>query len=80
VANDLRMTVGRRVRELRNAKGISQEALAHQARLHRNYVGYLERGERSVSLDTLARILQDLEVSFAEFFAPFREKPVKRST
>jgi len=74
VAKDLGLAIGRRVRELRTAAGISQEALAHRLQLHRNYVGYVERGERSLSLDTLARVARALGVSLAEFFAPFQKR------
>ena len=48
------------LREERLAKGLSQESLAHKARLHRTYVGLIERGLRNPSLDAghaLARAL-----------------------
>jgi transcriptional regulator with XRE-family HTH domain len=79
VAKDLRMAVGRRLRELRNEQRVSQEALAHRAHLHRNYIGCVERGEKIPSIETLARVSQILGLSLAEFFAPFNQKPVKRS-
>jgi transcriptional regulator with XRE-family HTH domain len=47
--------------------------------LHRNYVGNVERGEKITSIETLARISHILGVSLAEFFAPFTQKPGKRS-
>jgi transcriptional regulator with XRE-family HTH domain len=74
VAKELQGAVGRRVRELRTEAGISQEALAARLRLHRNYIGYVERGERSLSLETLARVARVLGVSLAEFFAPFQKR------
>jgi XRE family transcriptional regulator, regulator of sulfur utilization len=74
VAKDLLVAIGDRVRELRTEAGLSQEALAHRLRLHRNYVGLVERGERSLSLETLARVARTLGVSLAEFFAPFQKR------
>lgn len=74
MAKDLRLAIGRRVRELRTELGISQEALANRLRLHRNYVGYVERGERSLSIETLGRVARALGVSLAEFFAPFQKR------
>jgi transcriptional regulator with XRE-family HTH domain len=56
------------VRKLRVEKGISQEALAERADLHRTYVGGVERGLRNPSLKSLARIAKGLGVKIAEIF------------
>jgi len=74
VAEGVPGAVGRRVRELRTALAISQEELADRARLHRNYIGSVERGERDVGIGAIERIALALNVSLAEFFAPFRQK------
>lgn len=44
------------LRTARRAKGLSQEALAELAGLHRTYVGAIERGERNVSIDNMERL------------------------
>lgn len=54
---------GERVRKLRLAQGISQEALAAKAGLHRTYIGGTERGERNVSLQNIARIARTLQTT-----------------
>jgi transcriptional regulator with XRE-family HTH domain len=41
------------LRRLRQEKGNSQDSFAHQTGYHRNYVGQLERGEKSPSLNAL---------------------------
>lgn len=74
MAADLRVAVGRRVRELRHQLGISQEELAARADLHRNYVGSIERGERDIGITAMGRLAIALEVSLAEFFSSFRHK------
>jgi len=51
-----------RIRELRLAKGISQEALADEAGVHRTYMGSVERGERNISLENIVRIAKALRV------------------
>jgi transcriptional regulator with XRE-family HTH domain len=60
--DDPKKAVGKKVRELRTAMGISQEDLAETADLHRTYVGALERGETNISLVNLVRIARALKV------------------
>ena len=57
---------GRRVRQLRKAKGLSQEALASLCRLDRTYVGGIERGERNVALRNIEALARALEISMSE--------------
>ena len=70
----LRRKIGERVRALRERAGISsQESLANLARVHRTYVGRLERGESGVTVETLAAILAPLDIGLGEFFEPFAD-------
>lgn len=57
---------GRRVRDLRKLKGISQEELACRAELHRTYIGMIERAEKNISLRNIQKISKALEVSMHE--------------
>jgi two-component system, response regulator len=59
---------GASVRGLRNHLGISQEALAERANLHRTYVSDVERGSRNVSLENIERLAQALDVSVSALF------------
>jgi len=52
----LRLTLARNLRRLRAERGISQETLADLAGLHRTYVGSIERSERNVSVDNIAKL------------------------
>jgi transcriptional regulator with XRE-family HTH domain len=63
-----RSRFGRRVRELRVERGWSQEELAERSRLHRNYVGGVERGERNVGLDNIVALAKALGVPPADLF------------
>ncbi|MDO8679081.1 MAG: helix-turn-helix transcriptional regulator [Acidobacteriota bacterium] len=74
MALELRVAIGRRVRELRTQRSVSQEELAARAGLHRNYVGSVERGERDIGITAAAKLAAGLGLSLAEFFAPFRQK------
>ena len=57
---------GLRVRELRLARGLSQDAFADLCGLDRTYAGGVERGERNLSLKNISRIAQALEVPISE--------------
>jgi transcriptional regulator with XRE-family HTH domain len=59
---------GERVRELRQAKGLSQEELAFKAGVHRTYLGSIERGERNLSLKNIAAIAGALDITLPELF------------
>jgi len=59
---DIKADVGYRLRELREKKGWSQEELAFRAELHRNYVGGIERGERNVGVENIAKLAKALDI------------------
>ena len=48
------------VRTRRKALGLSQEAFADRAGLHRTYIGAIERAERNVSLDNIDKLARAL--------------------
>ncbi|MDO8356123.1 MAG: helix-turn-helix transcriptional regulator [Nitrospirota bacterium] len=60
---------GMRVRELRQASGLSQEALAERSGLHRTYVGGIERGERNVGVLNILKLSLALRIHPSDFFA-----------
>jgi len=60
---------GMRMKAMREQRGYSQERLAELARLHRTYIGGVERGERNVSLVNIWRIADALEISPSALFA-----------
>ena len=64
----VREKFGLRVRELRKAKGYSQEEFAYECGVHRTYMGDVERGERNVSIDNIAKIALALKISIQELF------------
>lgn len=68
VHNPGRAAFGARVRELRLARGLSQERLAELAGLHRTYVSSLERGQRNVGLDNILDLATALDVPAANLF------------
>ena len=65
---DIKLLVGKRVKELRNKLGISQEELADLAGLDRTYVTSVECGRRNISIVNIEKLARALKVSLAEFF------------
>jgi len=69
---------GRRLRELRKARGLTQEALAEAADLSGNYISDLELGLKVPSLTILVRLSQALQVATPDLLADFTREAVKR--
>lgn len=65
---DIKLLVGKRVRELRNSIGISQEELADLADLDRTYITSVECGKRNISIVNIEKLANALQVSLKEFF------------
>jgi len=63
--------LGAVLRAFRQEAGLSQEAFAERAGLHRTYVGGVERGERNVSFLTLGRLLGAAGVDWSAFAKAF---------
>ncbi|MDU2299875.1 MAG: helix-turn-helix transcriptional regulator [Haemophilus parainfluenzae] len=66
--NEYLVCFGKRVKELRKQKGLSQEALALLCDLDRSYIGGVERGERNISLINIYKIANALNISIKELF------------
>jgi len=67
-ASKERIKLGGRIRLLRHETGMSQEELGFKAKLHRTYIGAIERGEQNVSVDNIAKLAKALGVSTKELF------------
>lgn len=57
---------GRRLRELREAQGLSQERLAERSGLHWSFIGRVERGQRNPNLRNVFRLAHGLSVEPSE--------------
>ena len=62
---DIKLRFGKRVRELRYAKGMSQEKLAEIADIDRTYITGIENGRRNVSITILEKLAKALDVSLS---------------
>jgi transcriptional regulator with XRE-family HTH domain len=77
MSEDVRRMVGRNVRRLRNAAGLSQAELAERMGVDRAYVSGLELGQRNPTVVTLWHIAKALGVKLRLFFD--EEKPRRKS-
>jgi len=81
-AKTVKQTLAARLRELRRAKGWSQERLAEEASMHRTYLAGIERSLRNPSLENLVKLANALGVSIAQLLeastSPVAKSSLKR--
>lgn len=65
---DIKLKIGKRIKELRNLRGFSQEELADRAGIDRTYVNSVENGKRNVSIVNIEKIANALGCTLQEFF------------
>ncbi|MGO0062361.1 helix-turn-helix domain-containing protein [Brevibacillus fluminis] len=71
--------VGNRIRFFRKGSGLSQEQLAFKAGLNPSYLGQVERGEKSPTIDSLEKIATALDVTLEDLFSFEYERSLKSS-
>ena len=62
---------GQKVRKERDRLGLSQEALASRAGVHRTYIGMIERAEKNITLENIERVAKALDLKLSDFFRDF---------
>ncbi len=67
-SDDVLKRFGKRIRQLRKERGLSQEAFAAACGLDRTYMGGIERGERNLGLKNVASLAKALSLSLDELF------------
>ncbi len=65
---DIKLKIGKRIKELRALKGFSQEELAARAEIDRTYVNSVENGKRNISIVNIEKITKALKTDLATFF------------
>lgn len=64
----VKIKIGLRIKELREAENMSQKDLAYTADLDRSYIASVENGQRNISIVNIEKIAIALGVSLNEFF------------
>ncbi|MFI5140265.1 MAG: helix-turn-helix domain-containing protein [Sphingobacteriales bacterium] len=65
---DIRIKIGKRLRELRTKGNLSQEKFSFTCELDRTYIASIEQGKRNVSIANIEKIAKALDMSVHEFF------------
>ena len=65
---NIKEKTGIRLRELRTARGLSQEKFAFECELDRTYIASIEQGRRNVSIANIEKIAKAFNISVFEFF------------
>ena len=63
---DIRQKFGKRIKELRQSKNLSQEGLAYLANLDRTYIPSIERGDRNVSIEVIQKLSIAFDIKISE--------------
>lgn len=66
---DIKKKLGAKIRELRKERWSSQEEFASKCKLHRTYIGIVERGEKNLSLENIEKMAKVLEVEIKDLFS-----------
>lgn len=64
--DDVKVRLGRRIKGLREALGMSQEECAYACRISRVYLGSIERGDQAATIDVLDKIARGLDRELPE--------------
>lgn len=64
----LRKEFGKRIRQLRQERKLSQEELGVKAKLHRTYIGMIERAEKNITLENIEKLSKALGVPVSSLF------------
>lgn len=65
---DVKLKIGQRIKELREAANMSQKDLAYNADLDRSYIASVENGQRNISIVNIEKIALALNVTLKDFF------------
>lgn len=72
--HELNKVFGDKLRQIRLSKGLSQEQFADHLSIHRTFVGQIERAEKNISLSTVGKIAEKLEMNVEELLRSYKTK------
>ena len=78
VESDFLLSLGKRVREFRNRRGMTRKQVSQEADVSERHLAQLEAGEGNISVVLLQRIARALHVPLANLFTPQTEEPAEK--
>ena len=66
--DEVLIKLGSKIREYRNLKGLSQDQLGELCGFHFSYIGGVERGERNITIENIAKISKALDIELSKLF------------
>jgi transcriptional regulator with XRE-family HTH domain len=64
----IQVKIGKRIKEIREKKKLTQEELAKKSKLNRTFIIHVEKGRRNLSVVSLGKILDGLDTPLSKFF------------
>jgi transcriptional regulator with XRE-family HTH domain len=65
---ELQELVGERITQLRKLRKVTQQNFSYEANIERSYLTNIEKGRKNISMSTLSKLIQALDVTPTEFF------------
>lgn len=65
---ELLTNIGKKVKQLREERGLTQEELSFGSSVHRTQISRIENGENNVSMSSIARLVDYFQIEYPEFF------------
>ncbi len=68
MSNTFKIDFGKKLKELRLSKGLTQEELYFKSTVSRSHIGMIEKGKRDITLSAIFKLSRALEVNLVAFF------------
>lgn len=68
MSNTFKTDFGKKLKELRLSKGLTQEELYFKSTVSRSHIGMIEKGKRDITLSAIFKLSRALEINLAELF------------
>lgn len=78
--SELQRKIGQRIRNIRKECGITQQDLSSIISVNQSYIAQVEQGKKNITIDTLAKISNALEVSLSDLLQGLDNKDTRQTS